>query len=156
MKKPGVFFVAGIAALLILISSFYRVKDHNPDENMLQESLVSYQDGKYLGQSRYTYTDEPYWGSIRITIEKGSLTGIDFIIRDSNLHETFTKKYKKHFKGNPEYIQQVKNDWKGVQTYPKIMMKTQDISKIDALSGATWSYNIFRASAGEALKKAVK
>lgn len=156
MKKSGILFAAGIVALMILISSFYRVKDHSPDENMIQESIVKYQDGIYLGQSRHTYTDEPYWGSIRITIVKGSLTGIDFIIRDSSLHETFSKKYKEHYKGNAEYIQQVKNDWKGVQSYPKRLIKTQDISKIDALSGATWSYNIFRASAGEALKKAVK
>ncbi len=41
---------------------------------------------------------------------------------------------------------QCKNDWKGVRTYPKKLLKIKDINKIDATSGATWSYNIFRAS----------
>lgn len=38
--------------------------------------------------------------------------------------------------------------------YPKKLSETQDINKIDAISGATWSYNIFRASVNEALKNA--
>ena len=32
----------------------------------------------------------------------------------------------------------------------------KEIEKIDAISGATWSYNIFKASVKEALKKAKK
>jgi major membrane immunogen (membrane-anchored lipoprotein) len=31
-----------------------------------------------------------------------------------------------------------------------------DINKVDATTGATWSYNIFKASVMEALKKAAK
>ena len=139
----------------MLTSSSYPSNAQSSGPNILQDTLLKYRDGIYEGQSRQNYTSEPYWGQIRITIENGSFTGVNFMIRDSNLHETFTKKYKKHYKGNPEYIQQVKNDWKGVQTYPKNLIKTQDISKIDAMSGATWSYNIFKASAGEAIKKAV-
>jgi major membrane immunogen (membrane-anchored lipoprotein) len=154
MRRQKILLVIGIVALLILASSSYTGKDHGL--NMVQDTPVKYRDGIYSGQSRYTYTDEPYWGSIRIRIEKGSFTGIDFMIRDSSLHETFNKKYKKHYKGNPEYIQQVKNDWKGVQVYPKRLMKTQDVNKTDAISGATWSYNIFKASAEDALKKAVE
>lgn len=153
MKKTAVLTVIVIVALVLLESS-YRREDQN--EINVQNTLIKYQDGIYTGQSRYTYTDEPYWGNISIKIEKGIFTGINFVIRDSNLHETFTGKYKKHFKGNPEYIQQCKNDWKGVQTYPKRLKETRDINKVDALSGATWSYNIFKASAEEALKKAIR
>jgi major membrane immunogen (membrane-anchored lipoprotein) len=68
----------------------------------------------------------------------------------------FDEKYEKHFEGNTEYIQQSRNDWNGAQTYPKKLSETQDINKIDAISGATWSYNIFRASVNEALKNANK
>jgi len=35
-------------------------------------------------------------------------------------------------------------------------MKVQDIDKLDAISGSTWSYNIFKASVKDALNKAKK
>jgi major membrane immunogen (membrane-anchored lipoprotein) len=115
---------------------------------------VKYKDGTYKGKSRAKYIYEPYWGDVRLTLKNGLLTDIVFVIRDSNLHETFDGKYEKHFEGNQEYIQQSRNDWKGVQTYPKKLSEKQDINKLDAISGATWSYNIFKASVNEALKDA--
>ncbi|MCX6302489.1 MAG: FMN-binding protein [Bacteroidia bacterium] len=153
MKKTGTFFAAAVVAMLILTSTCYTGNAQSSSMSMVQDTLLKYQDGIYEGQSRHTYTEEPYWGKVRITVEGGLLAGVNFMIRDSSLHETFTGKYKKHYKGNPEYIKQVKNDWKGVKTYPNKLIKTQDINKIDAMSGATWSYNIFKASTLEALKK---
>ena len=66
----------------------------------------------------------------------------------------FGRKKKKNFEGEAGYIQQSRNDWNGAQTYPKKLSETQDINKIDAISGATWSYNIFKATVNEALKNA--
>ena len=77
---------------------------------------------------------------------------VKFSIRDSSLHEIFNGDYEKHFADNPEYIQQSRNDWAGVQAYPKKLSAVQDTNKLDAISGATWSYNIFRASVSNALK----
>lgn len=113
-----------------------------------------YKDGTYSGQSRSRYTSEPYWGNVKITIENGKFTGVNFMIRDSLLHETFNEGYARHFAGNEMYIQQTKNDWKGVSTYPGILLRKQKLSKADVISGATWSYNIFRASLDDALNKA--
>ena len=39
-----------------------------------------------------------------------------------------------------------------MQAYPKKLTEKQDTNKLDAISGATWSYNIFRASVSDALK----
>lgn len=125
------------------------------DEIIAQDTIKKYRDGTYVGQSQDAYSAEPYWGKALIKVKKGLVSQVKFTIRDSNLHETFNDKYKKHFKGNEEYILQCKKDWKGVKTYPKKLLKIQDINKIDATSGATWSFNIFRASVNEALKKAV-
>ena len=125
-----------------------------PPLKTIQDSSAKYKDGTYEGKSRAKYIYEPYWGSVRITLKNGLLTDINFVIRDSNAHETFDGNYEKHFAGNPEYIQQSRNDWKGVQTYPKKLSEKQDINKLDAITGATWSYNIFRASVNEALKNA--
>jgi len=122
--------------------------------NALQDSIVRYKDGTYEGKSRAKYIYEPFWGNVHFTLKGGLLTDINFVIRDSSLHETFDGNYEKHFEGNQEYIQQSRNDWKGVQTYPKKLSEKQDINKVDAISGATWSYNIFKASVNEAMKNA--
>jgi major membrane immunogen (membrane-anchored lipoprotein) len=106
--------------------------------------------------SRAKYTGEPYWGKVEVIIDKGVISVVKFTIRDSALHEPFNLAYAKHFEGNPLYIQQTKNDWNGVQTYPRKAIETQDANKVDAISGATWSYNIFKAALNEALRKARK
>jgi major membrane immunogen (membrane-anchored lipoprotein) len=129
-------------------------QETKPPLKAVQDSSVKYKDGPYEGKSRAKYIYEPFWGSVHLTLKNGLLTEINFVIRDSNLHETFDGNYEKHFIGNPEYIQQSRNDWKGVQTYPKKLSENQDINKLDAVTGATWSYNIFRASVNEALKNA--
>lgn len=108
-------------------------------------------DGVYTGKSQSGYTAEPYWGIIKLTVKNGLITNINFMIRDSALHEKFTDAYAKHFEGNETYIQQTRNDWKGVNTYPAKLIEKQDLSKVDVISGATWSYNIFRSSVEQAL-----
>ena len=153
MKKPGTFFFIGTLALLIAISSFYTGHYKNSPATISQDT-IKYKDGIYEGQSRDSYTDEPYWGKAQITISNGLVTGVRFTIRDSSIHEEFNEEYKKHFEGNEVYIQQCINDSKGVINYPELLMKSRDINKVDATTGATWSYNIFKASVMEALKKA--
>lgn len=115
---------------------------------------ITYKDGHYRGGSRASYTNEPYYGFTRIDVKNGKIIHVDFFIRDSVKHEYFNQKYEKHFAGNPEYIQQCRNDWKGVRAYPDSLLKYQDVNKIDAISGATWSFNIFKASVKDALSKA--
>ena len=118
-----------------------------------RNSVSLLRDGCYKGTSQSLYADEPYWGIVSFKIKKGRYSGIRFMIRDSNLHETFDNRYEKHFAGNPVYIQQSRNDWAGVKKYPRKLARKQDIDKLDAISGATWSFNIFRASVNDALIK---
>lgn len=108
-------------------------------------------DGVYTGYSRASYTAEPYWGIARVTVKGGVIAGVSFMIRDSALHETFSAAYEKHFAANPLYVEQCRNDWKGVQTYPAVLLTKGDPGNVDAISGATWSYNIFIASVKDAL-----
>ncbi len=154
-KLKSVFIVVAILTAGVSLS-FYRGDNPNFNSKAEQDTLLNCPDGNYSGQSRSMYIDEPYWGSVRFTLKNGQYTGISFIIRDSSLHETFDSIYEKHFQGNDLYIQQCRNDWKGVQTYPKKLIEIQDISKVDATTGATWSFNIFKASVKDALTKAVK
>ena len=112
-----------------------------------------YIDGKYHGISRANYTEE-YYGNVSITVKKGWITRINFCVRDSAKHELFDAKYEHYFADNPLYIQQCRNDWKGVNAYPDSLLKYQDIQRVDAQSGATWSYNLFKSSVKEAMVNA--
>ena len=110
-------------------------------------------DGEYNGTSRSIYIEEPFYGHALLTIEKGRIVKVDFCVRDSDKHVTFDGEYEKYYAGNDLYVQQCRNDWKGIQAYPDSLLKYQDLSKVDAISGATWAYNIFSASVKEALNK---
>lgn len=122
----------------------------------LMAFAISYKDGNYHGSSRAQYTSEPYFGFTKIAVEKGKIVNVEFYIRDSSKHVNFDGEYEKYFAGNNLYINQSRNDWKGVKSYPDSLLKYQDIQKVDVISGATWSYNIFKASAAEALSLAEK
>jgi major membrane immunogen (membrane-anchored lipoprotein) len=113
-----------------------------------------YKDGSYTGISRSFYLDEPYFGCSKIVVNNGRITNVEFFVRDSSKHENVDDKYEKYFAGNDLYIRQCRNDWTGIQSYPDSLIKYQDLSKVDVISGATWSYNIFKAASLEALKTA--
>jgi major membrane immunogen (membrane-anchored lipoprotein) len=140
--------------ILILLSSVCSSQSLNSPDQVKMNAIHLYRDGYFEGKSCASYKGEPYWGLVRIKIEGGIFSEVGFIIRDTSLHEYFNKKYAVHFKGNSVYIRQCKKDSKGMKSYPKKLSKTQDIEQVDAMTGATWSYNIFKASVNEALKNA--
>lgn len=143
-----------VAIMVIVIACSVSKKQSDANSKPVSEHRVNFKDGKYVGTSRSLYTSEPFWGKVHLTIENGLFTSISFVMRDSSLHETFADEYKKHYEWNPVYVQQVINDWYGVQTYPKILLRKQNPNKVDCITGATWSYNIFQDALKEALKKA--
>jgi major membrane immunogen (membrane-anchored lipoprotein) len=111
-------------------------------------------DGIYEGRSQSKYTDEPFMAFTKVEIKNGKILKVEFEIRDTTKDEIFDGQYEKHFIGNAEYINQCRNDWKGVQLYPAVLLKKQNIDSVDAVSGATWAYNMFKSSASKALEKA--
>jgi len=142
MKKVKIISVIVIAVICILLLS----------------SRLSgpYIDGVYEGSSKAIYVQENYWGHTKITVVNGYITKVEFQVIDSTKKEVFDNKYERYFKGNDEYVNQCRNDWKGVQSYPQKLIKYQELKNVDAITGATWSYNMFKYSATEALKKARK
>jgi major membrane immunogen (membrane-anchored lipoprotein) len=154
MKIPLTAAINVLLLSLIVSASISSGHDRRHSDKTIQDTVVTFKDGNYEGKSQAKYIYEPYWGEVHLTLKNGLFTKIKFVIRDSNLHEPFDGKYEKHFDGNPEYIQQSRNDWKGVQTYPEKLLGKKDMNKLDAVSGATWSYNIFKASVNDALTKA--
>lgn len=115
-----------------------------------------YIDGIYKGKTQAQYTYEPYVGYITIIIKDGWPIDADFMIIDTAKNEEFNELYERNFKGNEHYINQCRTDWKGVQTYPKMLKQVQRFEEIDAITGATWSYNFFKLAAANALMNAKK
>lgn len=113
-----------------------------------------YLDGVYKAKTQAQYTYEPYVGYVTVTVKNGWPANAEFTIIDTAKNEIFNEQYEKNFEGNQHYINQCRNDLKGVKTYPEILKKFQTIEKVDAISGATWSYNFFKQAVIEALKQA--
>jgi major membrane immunogen (membrane-anchored lipoprotein) len=137
--------ISAIAIAIVMLVIGFKIKQAQPG---------IFKDGTYKGRSRASYTAEPFYGFVEIKVENGWMKQIDFKITDTTKNEIFDSAYEKHFTGNDEYIQQCRKDWNGVKTYPKNLLKKQDVEKLDAISGATWSYRIFSCSVKEALKNA--
>ena len=113
-----------------------------------------YKDGIYHGYSRSIYIYENFWGKVQLTIKNGKITDIEFLIIDQDKNEIFSETYERHYTGNNYYIEQCRKDWKGIQTYPKLLLEKQNINDLDAITGATWSFNIFKDSVAIALREA--
>lgn len=108
-------------------------------------------DGRYSGRSQSVYTNEPYVGFVQFDVKNDQVTGLHFEIRDTLNNELFDENYESHYPDNEVYQQQCRDNWKGVLHYPSEVKTVSDTAKIDAISGATWSYNIFKASMDDAL-----
>lgn len=139
LKKIIVFLV-----FIILISLF------------IFAAKLNYNNGVYEGTSKSIYTSEPFYGISKVTLEKNKIIKIDFQILDKSKNEYFTDKYEIHYTGNQTYINQCRENWNAIQIYTKKLLETQDINKVDSITGATWAYNLFKSSLLEGLKKAKK
>jgi len=113
-----------------------------------------YLDGVYKANSQAQYTYEPYVGYVTITIKNGWPIDAEFKIVDTAKNEPFDERYEKNFEGNQHYIDQCRSDLRGTKAYPEFLTKEKDIDKVDAITGATWSYNIFKEAVNKALMMA--
>ncbi len=140
-------------AALICFSIFYIIFIISCSNPKVKNQLL---DGTYESESRAQYINEPYWGQCRIIITNGEIAEFEFRIIDKSCNEIFDENYEKHFAGNVLYINQCRNDLKGLKIYIKRFAATKNLNKIDAVSGATWTYNIFTDAVAKTLVKASK
>lgn len=126
----------------------------NADNSSTSPYSPCYKDGVYHGKSRSIYIYENFWGKVQLTIKHGMITNVDFLIIDQDKNEVFSDTYERHYAGNNHYIHQCRNEWNGIQTYPQWLLDKQNIADIDAITGATWSFNIFKDSVAIALREA--
>jgi major membrane immunogen (membrane-anchored lipoprotein) len=146
-----------IAAFFFVTLSSQTGKSENVAVKSSLDTSSSYADGIYEGHSQSYYTSEPFWGHIKITVSNGSFTEVQFKIRDSLTHENVDSVYGViHYSGIPEYMDQCVHEEHGIETYPQLLLETQDVDDIDGITHETWSYNIFVASANKALDEGAR
>jgi major membrane immunogen (membrane-anchored lipoprotein) len=125
-------------------------------ESCVVKNANRYKDGEFIGISKSIYQREYFYGVTEITISEGKITGVDFSIIDMDNKVFFDEKYENRFKDIPEYVEQCRNEWKAINIYPNILLEKQKIDSLDAISGATWAYNMFESSLRNAFKKAIR
>jgi len=111
-------------------------------------------DGLYKGESQSKYTSEKYWGQVILKVKNDKVTLVSFQILDKEKNEVFGPNYELYFKNNPEYVTQCRNEIKGIKAYTEAFLKNGNMEQVDAITGATWSYNFFRDALKVALEKA--
>lgn len=112
-----------------------------------------YKDGVYEVETLPDY--EGYYAKARLTIKDDIITDVDWCIYDSNRNNRpFDDTYGEVFKEYPLYVKQCIDDWNGSKEYGPKLIGTQDLQQVDAVSGATWTNNVFKAVVDMALEKA--
>lgn len=115
-----------------------------------------YKDGVYEVQT--PVDGEKYYVKATVTIKGGKITTADWTIYDAgNGDVPFDGDYYKVFEklnADAVYVQQAKDDWAGSRGYADDLIKTQDLTKVDAVSGATWANREFKMVIKLALDKA--
>lgn len=110
----------------------------------------SYKDGTYTGV--YVVTEgRKTTGEASVTIKDGKIVEVTYVEKDEN-DKVKDENYAKGA-GEEKYAMAQKAV-EGAKSYPAILVKTQDLSKVDAVSGATTSLKMFKGAVEEALKQA--
>ncbi|MCX8131018.1 MAG: FMN-binding protein [Clostridia bacterium] len=141
----------------------------NGEKTAAETSTGKYIDGVYEGKSELTA--ELYYGKAKITIENGSIKDIDFKIYDQGTFKKFLtgdkikgveemlldETYSKEVYANIQvYQEQCTNEFAGIKKYKEKLISEQNIDKVDVISGATWSNQLFKETVENTLQKAVK
>jgi major membrane immunogen (membrane-anchored lipoprotein) len=115
--------------------------------------ILMYKDGSYSAITEPDY--EGYYCKVNMTVKNHIITEFKWNIYDSR-GTVFDEKYEKVFEGDDYYMQQCRDDLKGAKTYGPKLIQTQALSKVDAVSAATWAWKKFSEAADAVIEEATK
>lgn len=120
---------------------------------------VSYADGVYEGTSQVYEGDSDGsaagYGVVKITISDGKITDCEYHTYEPDgklKDEDYGKKNGEV--ANKDFYNKAQRAVQACQKYAEQLAATGDIGSVDAISGATISYNEFKEAAEDALGKA--
>jgi major membrane immunogen (membrane-anchored lipoprotein) len=126
------------------------VKKINLSTGIKKAKLMNYKNGTYTAKT--SPDAEGYCCSAKVTIKNSKIISVNWHIYDKQ-NRIFDEKYENVFDDNL-YKKQCRDDLKGAKTYAPALIKKQNIEKVDAISGATWSNKLFKEAVSLALDKA--
>jgi major membrane immunogen (membrane-anchored lipoprotein) len=112
----------------------------------------AYQDGTYTGES--SKDDKGAYGEVTITIEGGKVTDCSYVTwqKDGTIKDEDYGKVNGEI-SNKEYYDKAQLAVDAMSKYARQFAETGDTAKVDAVSGATNSYDQFREAVEDALKE---
>jgi major membrane immunogen (membrane-anchored lipoprotein) len=116
------------------------------------EKIGVYKNGVYKGATKKD--SEGYNASASIEVKQGFISTVLWSIYDNNLKRYFDSTYEQVYIGNPTYIQQCRDNMKGMAAYGPKLIQTQSIDSVDVITGATWTCWKFKEVVQIALKDA--
>jgi major membrane immunogen (membrane-anchored lipoprotein) len=146
-----------MGAAMILIQVFFislSCKDSGKNTVLGPEVMGIYKNGTYEG---HTPKDvEGYNALALIEVKKSFITAVGWKIYDNNLKRYFDSTYEEVYTGNALYIQQCRDNMKGMVAYGPQLIETQNVDSVDCITGATWCFYKFKQVVKIALKDAVE
>ncbi len=112
---------------------------------------VEYKDGTYEGS--YKDTEHNSTMKVELKIKDNKITDVKMEARDKD-GKIKGKDYGKEAGEKKYELAQMAVE--GTKQYPDMLIKSQNLEDMDAVSGATGSFKQFKAAVEEALKKAEK
>lgn len=161
MIKKAISLVAFSVILAALLCSCVQNpsvgQEATPPADSLSPSPVNSDIGSYK-DGTYEYTGKPdvegYHTEGTLVVSGGKIQSMDWRIIDSS-GRVFDEKYEEVYAGNDTYIQQCRDNWKGLKEFVPELLDKQDPKGVDAISGATWAYNKFEEAAKSLLEQAM-
>jgi len=149
MKKYAVVLVMLVLAVGLLAGCSSSPQKDTPAA--AKEQVKSYKDGTYTAKS--SPDERGAVGEITLVIEKGKITKAEYkgVMKDGKIKGIDYGKTNGKIE-NQEFYNKAQNAVRATASYPAKLVELQDAAKIDAVSGATVSYNQF----AEAVKKALE
>ena len=113
----------------------------------------TYKDGTYTAKS--SPDERGAVGEIILTIGQGKITQADYkgIQKDGKVKDIDYGKTNGKIE-NQDFYKKAQQGLKGAMTYGPKLVETQDVDKVDSVSGATLSYKQFSEAGHKALEQA--
>lgn len=114
-----------------------------------------YKDGTYEVKTKVD--NEGYFTEASVKIQDDKIVSAEWEIKDANRgNRVFDETYEEVFEGNDAYKKQCRQDLEGAKTYSAKLIEEQEVEKVDAVSGATWTNAKFKEVVAIALEQAKK
>jgi major membrane immunogen (membrane-anchored lipoprotein) len=129
------------------------VEDHSGHTSPAATHSATYKDGTYTAQS--TPDERGAVGELTMTIQQGKITQADYkgIQKDGKIKDADYGKTNGKIE-NQEFYNKAQHALKAAGTYAPKLLETQNVDKIDSISGATVSYKQFSEATKKALAQA--